>query len=173
MGEDTLKEPGTFTANKCTLTMFTVPAGGMVRKILDDHASTVKMSDKVVGESGANPTGGHLVTALKGTSCSDEPSTCLTLKVPVRIECTRSLANAGLIKIGTNTDVAKPTGETTKEMVETMKECDLPGRVKPAASRNVLDDNLPTVGVPYGALELDVATNAGASGLGAAKHVSE
>lgn len=45
--------------------------------------------------------------------------------------------------------------------------------VKTATPRNVAEDNLPTVGGPRGALELDIATNAGALGFGAAKKVSE
>lgn len=79
IGKDTEKEPGTLTANKRTLTIFALSAGVVVRKILEDHAITVCISDCVVEKAGANPTGGHLVSALKGTILSEENSTCLTL----------------------------------------------------------------------------------------------
>lgn len=71
--------------------------------------------------------------------------------------------------MGTNTDVAKETGEAAKEVLES----DHTNNVKTATPRNVAEDNLPTVGGPYGAGELDAATNRGALGLGAAKVVSE
>lgn len=57
-------------------------------------------------------------------------------------------------------------------MVESIKDKDRTGVGKSAAPRNVLEDNFPTVGVPYGSLEFDRATNAGALGFGAARVVT-
>lgn len=91
----------------------------------------------------------------------------------LEIDTARLLANAGLIKIGTDTNVAESSGYTTKDTLECIVDNDLHGRAKPAVPRNAFDDNLPTVGGPYGAIEGDVATNAGALGFGAALCVSD
>lgn len=67
------------TANKCTIAILTLSAGVSLRKMSEDPAKTVYVSDKVVKEAGADSTGGHLVSALKLTILVEEPSTCLSL----------------------------------------------------------------------------------------------
>lgn len=157
--------------NKWTLAILTVPTVGVSDDM--DHAVHVKIPDVVVKEAGADPTGGPLVSAEKGHNKGDKTPTDLTLEVPVAMDKARSSANTGLIKVGTNTDVAKPTGETASVIVEKIVDRNGPGRVKSAAPVNLASDNLPTVGVHYGTEEVDRETYAGTLGFGAAKCVPE
>lgn len=164
-------EHGTFTANKCALAMFTVQT--VVVRFDVDSALSVYVSDCVVVMSGTDHSGGHLVSAYKGTGDVDCCSTSRTFEVSVNMSCARLSANAVSSCVGTNTDVASTAVQIASDRVCSMVDQDLTGVSKPAAPLNTAEDLLPTVGVMYGLGEVDVATNAGALGFGATVVVSE